>query len=100
MINKINKDKYLVDVGGAGRGVDGGGLVGGSGGIVGLTRVRDIGDVSAVGIGDGVGDGLDPAVGEVDGVGAGGGVAVPVLTSVEPIQNCKCEMMFADNYLR
>ena len=69
---------------GRGRSVGGGGLVGRGRGVLGLAGVGDIGDVSAVGIGDVVGDGLDPAVGKVDGVGAGGGVSVPVLAGVEP----------------
>ena len=70
----------MVDRGGV---VDGGGLVDGGGIVVGLSGVGNIGNVSTVGISNLVVDGLDPAVGKVDGVGSGGGVTVTVLAGVE-----------------
>ena len=52
-------------------------------GIGRLTGVHNIGDVAAVGVSDLVVDGLQTTVGERHGVGAGGGVAVPLLAGVE-----------------
>merc|ERR1719278_1371238 len=90
----------MVDWGGGGM-VDWGSMVGGGsmvdwggfvgwGGVIGsrlwvlsLARVGHLGNVSAVGISHVVVDSLDPAVGEVDGVGAGGGVAVAGLVGAE-----------------
>ena len=62
----------------------GGSLVGGGGrGVGSLTGVGNIGDVTGGGVSNGVGHGLDSAVGKVDGVAAAGGVAVSVLTGLE-----------------
>ena len=72
-----------VDKGGSGVMGHGSSVVGDRG-ILGLSRVGHISNVSAVGVGNVVVDMLDPAVGQVDGVGAGGGVAVTVLLGVEP----------------
>jgi hypothetical protein len=67
------------DVGSRGRGV--GRLA--VGGVGGLTSIDNISHVAAVGVGHLVVDGLEAAVGEGHRVGAAGGVAVTVLTSVD-----------------
>ena len=51
-------------------------------GVLSLSRVAHISDISALSI-DGVGDSLDTAVGKVDRVGSCGGVSVTGLSSVE-----------------
>ena len=78
-----------------GPGVSRGGLVGrsrlvGRGGVVGLglivaglSLVADIGDVARLVVRDGIGHGLDAAVGKGNTVAARGGVAVTVLVGIE-----------------
>ena len=67
-----------------GRLVGGGSFVGsGSGGVLCLAGVGHISNISAVGIVNLVVDSLSSAVGKSDTVGAGGGVAVSVLSGLE-----------------
>ena len=62
----------------------GGSLVwGGCRGVGSLSGVSNIGDVTGGGVSNGVGHGLDSAVGKVDRVAAAGGVTVSVLTGLE-----------------
>ena len=60
-----------------------GGVVLGGLGVLGLTRVRHIGDVARVAILDSVGHGLDAAVGEGHTVATVGGIAVTGLIGIE-----------------
>merc|ERR1719223_27793 len=63
--------------------VDGSSLVSRGSSIVGLSRVLNISNISAVGISNLVVDGLGPAVREGYLVGSGGGVSITVLPGAE-----------------